>query len=174
MPGPVMRDPGADLGLPPWLSTLLNEIAINPAGGAIKSGGAAGEPILKSIGKQLSDLLGTVFKTNPSGAKLPGVPRKLRFSGMSTGGDLERREGNMLFQPDPREPGGMISTGVEAQPFEIAPSDMDSLLERGMAEIDQPPQAAVDTIQRKLREVLDQMGPEFKSQQYERRMKKRP
>lgn len=169
MPGTVIRDPSADLGLPPWLSALLNEIAINPVGASLTS---AGEPVLRSIGKQLSDLLGTVFKTAPGGAKVPGLPRRLRFSGLSTGGALERREGKMLLQADagPHQP---ISTGVEPQPFEIAPSDLDRLLGQGLADVDQPPTQAVDAIQRRLRQVLDQLGPEFKSQQFERRMKRR-
>lgn len=141
-------------GLPPWLLDILNQISVNPVSTSITTAGAVGEPILKSIGKELSELLGTVFETNPGAAKAPKVPRKLRFSGMATGGDVERRGGKMLMQAD-AGPHGMISTGVEPQPFEISPSDMDTLLASGKAGIEQPPAGPTAAIQRRLKAMLD-------------------
>lgn len=137
--------------MPTWLQDILNQISVNPVGTSIKS---AGEPVLSSIGKELSELLGTVFETNPGAAKAPKVPRKLRFSGMATGGDVERRGGHMLLQAD-AGPHGMISTGVEPQPFEIAPSDMDTLIASGKAGIQQPPAGPTAAIQRRLKAMLD-------------------
>ena len=133
---PAMRDPSRDLGLPPWLADLLNNLAISPTTTAI----SGGTPVLRSIGKELSELLDTVFTTTK---KTKGVPTKLRFTNLS-------REGNMQLHPASAR--GTSPTGPA--PMEVAPGDLDRLISGGAVDLDQPPEGAVDAIRRRLQKVL--------------------
>ena len=68
---PAAVKPTYPASVPPWLQAILNDISLSPASTSIVSEGG---PVLKSIGRELSELLGTVFETNPGRAKAAGVP----------------------------------------------------------------------------------------------------
>lgn len=119
----------------------LNDDAVGGASpghlpAAVWAGGGEGEPMLKSIGKKLSELLDTVFTPTERGT---GLPQKLRFT------NWDARKGNMQFHG---------ATGSAPQ-FEAAPGEVDRLISGGALDVAQPPQGAVDKLQKLLAGELD-------------------
>jgi hypothetical protein len=104
--------------------------------GVVWAGGGEGEPMLKSIGKKLSELLDTVFTPTERGT---GLPQKLRFT------NWDARKGNMQFH------GGTAA----APQFEATPGQVDKLISGGALDVAQPPQGAVDKLQRILTEQME-------------------
>lgn len=104
--------------------------------GVVWAGGGEGEPMLKSIGKKLSELLDTVFTPTERGT---GLPQKLRFT------NWDARKGNMQFHG---------ATGAAPQ-FEATPGQVDKLISGGALDVAQPPQGAVDRLQKILSEQME-------------------
>lgn len=132
--------------LPEAWQRILAEIAMNPVTTAIPVAGVA-EPMLKSLGKPISELLDLVLKTEK---RVPGLPRRVKLT------EWNARKGTLGFRPE-APPGGMTSMpDITAAPFEATPADVDALINAGHFDVDQPPQGAVDAIRRKLMAVLGQ------------------
>lgn len=92
--------------------------------------------MLQSLGKPISELLGAIFRTpNKS-----GLPTKLRLINWNARNNTAALRG--------------LRKGDEA--FEAAPSQLDELLTGGALDLDQPPQAGVDAIRKKLAALLGQ------------------
>lgn len=90
--------------------------------------------MLRSLGKPLSELLGTLFKTPTKS----GLPAKLRL----TNWDAKSGEASMH---------GLTKVGQE---FRSTPSQLDSLINSDTVDLAQPPVGAVDAIRRKLAALL--------------------
>jgi len=132
--------------LPASWQRLLNEIALNPVTTAIPT--AAAEPVLKSLGKPISELLDMVLKTEK---KVPGLPRRVKLT------EWNARTGKLGLRPESAQgQRGLTSVGIEAAPIEATPADVDALIDAGTLTRDQPPQGAVDAIRRKLAQILGQ------------------
>lgn len=153
MPGPITMNTTRRLlpDLNPTVAELLDQISLNPQSTAVWSGGGAGEPMLKSLGKTLGELMDAIF-TPKAGAKLP---QRMRFTGVS-------REGNMQFH-GPNDPIGPAR-------FEASPGDVDKLINGGALDLEQPPARATAAVQSKLRQMLDATLPEFKDEQVTKRL----
>lgn len=149
MPGPIIRRPRYPAQVPPWLQDALTEAQLSPASTAVWGG--EGEPVLAALGKKLSDLLDTVFTP----AKGSGLPRRLRFTGLS-------REGQLQLHPESQAAGRVVGPAA----YEASPAQVDQLLRSGQLDLQQPPQAAVDPVRARLRAILDAAGPEYKAAQY--------
>lgn len=129
------------------LNALLNEIALNPVSTVVPAAGVA-EPMLKSLGKPISELLDLVLKTNK---RVPGLPRRVKLT------EWNARKGTLGFRPEaPQGPRGLTSVGVEPAPISATPADVDALINAGVLDVDQPPAGAVDRIYKKLMAALGQ------------------
>lgn len=126
-----------------------------PMGTAVwKGAGKAAEvaePELKSLAKTLGDLYNRIFVPKPGA----GLPRRMRFTGTT-------REGAMQFHN--ASPGAPIGPA----PFESTPAEVDSLINSGMLDVEQPPIRATNAIQQRLRETLDANLPQYKTEQFKR------
>jgi hypothetical protein len=92
--------------------------------------------MLRSLGKPISDLLSAVFKTPKAGQT--GLPSRVRLT------NRDARKGTV----------DMHGVRKSADRLEATPGQLDDLLNSGAIELEQPPQGAVDMIQRKLAELL--------------------
>src|SRR5262245_24275714 len=89
------------------------------------------DPILRSLGKPLSQLLGMILKPVQSGT---GVPSRLRYT------NYDAPKGLAQFH----------SVDRAGQAFEASPKDLDALLKGGAIDVEQPPQGAVEKIRKLL------------------------
>lgn len=136
----VVRDPNL-LGLPPRVSALINQLGIAPVATNIET--PLAEPMLKSLGKPLSELLDLVLKRT---GVAEGVPQRLRLTNWNA------RTGSAEFH-------GLTKAG---QKFEATPTQLDELINGGVLGVDQPPQGAVEAIRRKLAGALGPQRPPVK------------
>lgn len=156
MPGPIIRSTAASqLPNHPVLGGLLDELSVNPTGTAVWSGGKPGAPLLKSLGKELSELLDAVFKPKAGS----GLPQRLRFTNVS-------REGQMQFHAP--------NDAIGPARFEASPSEVDKLINGGALDLEQPPAAATNAVRSKLRDVLDSLGKEYKNEQISKAQRRVP
>ena len=95
------------------------------------------EPMLKSLGKPISELLGLIL--TPTQSKT-GVPKQLRLS------NFDSMKGNVQFHGDSR---------AASPRFEASPAQLDDLINGGALDVAQPPQGAVDRIRKILSALLD-------------------
>lgn len=123
--------------LPASFQTLLDQLAVNPVGTAVPSGGYA-EPMLKSLGKPLAELLDLILTPTTKGT---GLPNRLRLT------NWDARSGNVQFH-------GAGPTRVGVERFEATPTQLDRLIRGGALDVEQPPQGAVDAIRKKLAMLL--------------------
>jgi hypothetical protein len=105
-----------------------------PAAGILEGEGIQGSPIIKSLGKRLDELLDAVF-TTPKGS---GLPSRLKLT------NWDARTGNIDFH----------AFGKSAERFQATPQQLDTLLQRGGMDLEQPATKAVGTIQKKLQSAL--------------------
>lgn len=147
--------------LPPELLAVLDQLSLSPATTAVWSGGQAAEPMLKSLGKPIQELLDLVLETSE---KVKGVPRRLRLS------NWDARRGLAQFHPEaPQGQGkGLVGMGVEPHPFEASPAQLDELITQGLLDVQQPPAGQVSAIQSRLRQLLDASLPQFKADQFQK------
>lgn len=103
----------------------------NAAGQAIGVGG----PMLKSLGKPLSDLLDLILTTKWRG----GLPQKLRFTNVGRGEKMQFRDPEL----------------TSSEPFTMVPAEADTLLDAGVLDVEQPPASAVKHMRRLLRTEFD-------------------
>lgn len=92
--------------------------------------------MLRALGKPISELLSAVFKT-PQAMKT-GLPSRVRLT------NWDARKGMV----------DMHGVRRTADRLEATPGQLDELLNSGAIELEQPPQGAVDLLQRKLAELL--------------------
>lgn len=130
--------PSFEHGLPSWLQTILQQVGVNPVATAVPAAGV-GEPMIKALGKPVSELLGTLFSPGETGT---GVPQRLRLSGYTPG-----REG---VEPSV----GLHSVNSDGAPFEATIDQLSQLLDGGALNVTQPPQGAVSAIQARLAKLL--------------------
>lgn len=89
---------------------------------------------LKSLGKPVAELLGTVFKTKTGS----GLPSLLRMT------NWDARTGNV----------GMHSLRKAGEAFEASPTQIDEMIERGWLDLEQPAEGASDHIRKLLQKIL--------------------
>ena len=136
--------------LPESWARLLAELSLNPVTTTVPSAGAV-DPLLKSLGKPISELLDLVLKTEQ---KVPGLPRRVKLT------EWNARKGTVGLRPEaPQGPKGLTSVGVEPAPIVASPADLDALINSGQLSIDQPPQGAVDAIRKRLLAALGVSNP---------------
>ncbi len=144
---PLIADP-YPASYPPWLKDVLNTIGTSPVGtelplGGMTSAASAAEPELASIGKRISDLLGTVFRTEkPTG----GTPQRLRLT------NWDARSGNIELHPVVGT--DVAAPGTSTAGYHITPADLDALINKGKMSISQPPEPAVARLQKILSSKL--------------------
>lgn len=135
--------PPALQGLPDWLQQALLQVSVNPVMSAVPAAGV-GEPMVKALGKPISELLGSLFSPGETGT---GVPQRLRLTGYTPG-----REG-----VDPLV--GLHSVNMDGAPFEVSPDQLSQLLDGGALNLTQPPQGPVDSIKARLGKLLGPAPP---------------
>lgn len=94
-----------------------------------------GEPMFKSLGKPVSDMSGATF-TPPRGS---GLPSRLRLT------NYDAPSNNVEFHG--------VSSG---QPFRATPGQVDTLVNKGGLDLEQPPAKAVAATRKKIAAKLDQ------------------
>lgn len=143
---PLIADPFPD-SWPPWLKNAVAQLSVNPVMSGIPTGSFRGipgedaavqmiEPELKSIGKRVSDLLGTTFERAPGTGS--SVPQRMNLS------NFDARSGDIQLT-------GQTKTAPQ---MNVAPQDLDKLLSSGKMDIQQPPAGATDAIRKKLLALL--------------------
>lgn len=157
---PLIADP-YPASWPPWLKSILNTVAVNPVMTAVPTGnfrgmaplgeevGQAVEPELKSIGKKVSDLLGSVFTTKEGS----GLPPKMTLS------NWDARAGNLQFH------GGNT-------PFEATPQMLDQLISSGQVNLEQPAATTTTAVQSAIRKMLDANMQEYKDAAFTKAIRK--
>lgn len=132
---PLKVDPTPQLapGLPDWLYKALEQLSVNPVSTVVPAAGV-GEPMVKALGKPISELLGALFSPGEHGT---GVPQRLRLTGTTP--------------PDMVQ---LHSQNMNGQPFEATADQLSQLLDGGALNLTQPPQGAVDKIRRTLASLL--------------------
>ena len=151
LPGPLQESGGVVLSLLDTLAGGPDALPQPmPMGSAVWSGGS--QPALKSIGKQISELLDTIFNPKPGA----GLPERLRLT------NWDARSGNLQFHN--ASPG----TEISAPKFEASPKEVDQLINGGALGVEQPPVRATSQIQSKIREMLDAEGQSLKDSAYRR------
>lgn len=114
------------------MAQVLNLLGLAPLG-------AVEAPALKSIGKPVSELLGATFVT----PNKTGLPKRMAVSSWN----------------DAKGSVGLHGARSGAEAFEATPSQLDELIDGGALGLEQPPQAAVQTIMQKLQQLLGSAGP---------------
>lgn len=135
--------PSFTQGLPDWLQQVLQQVSVNPMMTAVPAAGV-GEPMVKALGKPVSELLGSVFSP---GETKTGVPQRLQLTGFKGG------------RPGVEPTVGLHSGNLDGQPFEATLDQLSQLLDGGALNLQQPPQGAVAKIQRTLSQLLGPAPP---------------
>jgi hypothetical protein len=120
--------------LPDALEDLLIQASVQPISTAVW--GAPAKPFLSSIGREIQDLLDLVLTPV---AKKTGLPRRLQLGGFDSAANKVKYYGQR----------------GDAPVFESTPQQLDEMLGTDMLDLEQPPQRAVDAIQRKLKAEFD-------------------
>ena len=129
MPTRIAASPTRN-GLPLSVQRFLDQISVNPVATEVK----ATEPMLQSIGKPISELLGLILKPTQKGS---GIPQRLRLTNWNAD------KGTISFHGASR-----------AGQYEATPQQIDELINGGVLDLEQAPQRAMEAMRRKLLKLL--------------------
>lgn len=131
--GPDPKGIHSGIGPDPGIDAVMEKYGGLMGGGIAEEGG----PIIRSLGKYLSELLGLEVGATKAGS---GLPKRMRLT------NFDSREGNLDFHAASRKGG---------ERFQATPSQLDTLVGQGALDVVQPPKRAVESTRRKIATALD-------------------